>query len=116
MNNVEDIKSVKIKGEFYLVNGTIAVPKTDGNREYELIKQWLVEGNTPEPEYTEEESRIKEINTQIAEAKKYLADTGWYVERLNDPSSGKAIPEEVLAKRAEARELINQLEVELGAL
>ena len=48
--------------------------------------------------------------------KDYLADTGWYVERLNDPSSGKAIPEEVLAKRAEARELINTLEVELGGL
>ena len=48
--------------------------------------------------------------------KDYLADTGWYIERLNDPSSGKAIPEEVLAKRAEARELINILEAELGVL
>lgn len=48
--------------------------------------------------------------------KDYLADTGWYIERLNDPSSGKAIPEEVLAKRAEARELINILEAELGEL
>ena len=42
-----------------------------------------------------------------------LASTGWYVERLNDPSSGKAIPEDVLAKRIEARELINTLEAEL---
>ena len=65
---------------------------------------------------TPEEIRITEINTQIAEAKQYLADTGWYIERLNDPSSGKAIPEEVLAKRAEARELINTLEAELGGL
>ena len=56
------------------------------------------------------------INTQISEAKSYLSDTGWYIERLNDPSSGKAIPEEVLAKRAEARELINTLEAELGGL
>ena len=56
-----------------------------------------------------------EISTQITEAKQYLADTGWYIERVNDPSSGKAIPEEVLAKRAEARELINTLEAELGA-
>ena len=38
------------------------------------------------------------------------------VERLNDPSSRKAIPEEVLAKRVEARELINTLEAELGVL
>ena len=65
---------------------------------------------------TPEEIRTTEINTQIAEAKSYLAETGWYVERLNDPSSGKAIPEEVLAKRAEARELINTLEVQLGGL
>lgn len=65
---------------------------------------------------TVEEIRTAEINTQIAEAKQYLADTGWYIERLNDPSSGKAIPEEVLVKRAESRELINTLEVELGGL
>ena len=65
---------------------------------------------------TPEEIRTVEINTQIQEAKTYLASTAWYVERLNDPSSGKAIPEEVLAKRAEARELINTLEDELGGL
>ena len=65
---------------------------------------------------TPEEIRTAEINIQISEAKTYLASTAWYVERLNDPSSGKAIPEEVLAKRAEARELINTLEVELGGL
>lgn len=49
----------------------------------------------------------------IKVCKDYLAETGWYIERLNDSSSGKAIPEEVLAKRAEARELINTLEAEL---
>ena len=51
-----------------------------------------------------------------AKALKYLADTAWYIERLNDPSSGKAIPEEVLTKRAEARELINTLEAELKSI
>ena len=61
-----------------------------------------------------EAKKTTEINTQIAEAKQYLASTAWYVERLNDPSSGKAIPEEVLTKRTEARELINILEAELG--
>lgn len=47
---------------------------------------------------------------KIAEAKAYLASTGWYIERLNDPSSGKAVPQEVLDKRAEARVIINELE------
>lgn len=64
-------------------------------------------------EEKQEEIGKKEINTKIAEAKTYLATTAWYVERLNDPSSGKAIPEEVLTKRAEAREVINTLESEL---
>ena len=111
-----EIKSVKIQGQGYLLNGTMSVPKSDGNSEYELIKQWLAEGNTPEPEFTEEELQITSINKQIQEAKTYLAITAWYVERLNDPSSGKAIPEEVLTKRAEAREVINTLEAELATL
>lgn len=57
----------------------------------------------------------KKLNiTKIkAKALKYLADTAWYIERLNDPSSGNAVPEEVLTKRAKARELINTLEAEL---
>ena len=50
-----EIIKVKIQGQGYLVNDTMSVPKADGNKEYELIKQWLAEGNTPEPEFTEEE-------------------------------------------------------------
>ena len=111
------IKTVKIQGQGYLLNGTMSVPgNADGNKEYELIKQWLLEGNIPEPEFTKEELQITSINKQIQEAKVYLASTAWYVERLNDPSSGKAIPEEVLTKRAEARELINTLEAELATI
>lgn len=111
-----EIKTVKIQGQGYLLNGSMRVPKAEGNREYELIKQWLTEGNIPEPEFTEKELQITSINKQIQEAKTYLADTAWYVERLNDPSSGKAIPEDVLAKRAEARELINTIEAELKSI
>ena len=51
-----------------------------------------------------------EKSTAAAIAKQYLVDTGWYVERLNDPSSGKEIPVEVVEKRAAARALINELE------
>ena len=74
----------------------------------EEFEQIVYEINNPTPEQV--------LQQQIQEAKTYLASTAWYVERLNDPSSGKAIPEEVLAKRAEARELINTLEDELGGL
>lgn len=107
---MEEIKSVKIQGNGYLLNGSMSVPKVDGNREYELIKVWLAEGNTPEPEFTEAELAQQVINAKVQEARAYLISTGWYVERLNDPSSGKAIPQEVLDKRAEARVLINELE------
>ena len=58
MNNVEDIQTVKIQGKGCLLNGTMSVPKADGNREYELIKEWL-KTNEPEPEFTEEELRTK---------------------------------------------------------
>ena len=104
-----EIKSVKIQGQGYLLNGEMSVPKADGNREYELIKEWLKD-NTPEQEFTEEELVKQEINAKVQEARAYLISTGWYVERLNDPSSGKAIPQEVLDKRAAARVIINELE------
>ena len=114
---INTIKSVKIQGQGYTLNGTMHVPgNAPGNKEYELIKQWLSEGNIPEPEFTEEELQITSINKQIQEAKTYLISTAWYVERLNDPSSGKVMPEEVLTKRAEAREVINTLEAELAVI
>ena len=73
--------------------------------EEEIVKEVI--------EINEEEIAKQELQSKINEALQYLASTAWYVERLNDPSSGKAIPEEVLTKRAEARELINTLEAEL---
>lgn len=79
------------------------IPFADGNKDYEEYKQWLSDGNIPEPEFTDEELIAIEIANKKQEALKYLVNTAWYIERLNDPSSGKAIPEEVLAKRAEAR-------------
>lgn len=63
---------------------------------------------------TNEEKLEKLFNVfTIKIHKDYLEDTKWYIDRLNDPSSGKAVPAEVLTKRAEARELINTLEAEL---
>ena len=54
-----EIQTVKIQGKGYLLNGTMSVPKADGNREYELIKEWIAEDNIPEPEFTEEELKTK---------------------------------------------------------
>ena len=92
------------------------IPFNDVNIDYQEYKKWLSEGNIPEPEFTDEELLITSINKQIQESKTYLVSTAWYVERLNDPSSGKAVPEEVLTKRAESREVINTLEAELAVI
>ena len=48
------IETVKIQGDGYLVNGTMSVPKADGNRQYEAVKVWL-QTNTAEPEFTQTE-------------------------------------------------------------
>ena len=77
-----------------------------------VIKHKYKQAFTTETNDEKLEKVAKTILIQIAN--QYLASTGWYVERLNDPSSGKAIPEDVLSKRVEARELINTLEAELG--
>ena len=67
INPLAEIKSVKIQGNGYLLNGAMSVPMADGNREYELIKLWISEGNTPEPEFSEEElDAIAEEQTNIA--------------------------------------------------
>ena len=33
------------------------IPLVDGNIDYEEYKLWIAEGNTPEPEFTDEELR-----------------------------------------------------------
>jgi hypothetical protein len=64
---------------------------------------------------TNEEKLEKLFNVfTIKIHKDYLEDTKWYIDRLNDPSSGKAVPAEVLAKRAFAREEINRCEEALN--
>ena len=98
------------------------IPFADGNTDYEEYKQWLSEGNTPEPEFTEEELRTKEINKQVQEAKIYLADTGWIWEKYNrNVLVLKDMTTEefnlkysvVISKQEEYRALINELEVQL---
>ena len=39
-----------------------------------------------------------------------LSETAWMIERFNDPSSGKAVPQEVLDQRQAIREASNDIE------
>ena len=42
------IETVKTQESGYLVNGTMSVPNNPANRDYQLILDWINEGNTPE--------------------------------------------------------------------
>ena len=81
---MNEIQTVKIQGEGYLLNGTMHVPKADGNSEYELIKQWLAEGNTPEPEFTEEELLTQKQNEFRAERDVLLKEADIEINKLVD--------------------------------
>lgn len=58
---------------------------------------------------TELEQAKIDFASRQSEARSYLASTAWYIERFSDPSSGKEVPKEVLDKRAEAREILNEV-------
>ena len=62
-----DIQTVKDKGEYYLVNDEISIPKAPGNRDYLAIQKWLAEeGNDLDPPYSVEEliaEKKSELNT-----------------------------------------------------
>ena len=103
---LKQIQTVKIQGEGYLLNGNMSVPKADGNREYELIKEWLAEGNTPESEFTEAELAQQELEAKIAEAKAYLESTDF---KMTVDYYATLTPEQqegLIDKRAEAREYV----------
>ena len=80
------------------------IPFANGNRDYEEYKLWLAEGNTPEPEFTEEELNLQEVQVKLTEYKSYLNSTDFYYPRFLE--TGESVPEEVVLKRTEAREFI----------
>jgi len=49
------INTVKIQANGYLVDGTMSVPNEPSNRHYQEIQEWIAQGNTPEPEFTDAE-------------------------------------------------------------
>ena len=69
---MNEIKSVKISGQGYLVgygDGIIWSVSVDGCG-YDKVFKWLSEGNTPEPEFTDEEldtQRIQAIKSKASE-------------------------------------------------
>lgn len=87
-----------------LIDGTY-IPFADGNIDYEEYKQWIAEGNEPEPEFTEEEIQEQELQTKINEAKQYLAKTDHKFYNGYKPKESEDLVE-IERLRDEARELL----------
>ena len=101
------IETVKIQGQGYLLNGTMSVPMADGNKEYEAIKQWLSEGNTPEPEFTEEELAQQELQVKLNEAQAYLTKTDYKMLNNYVPKEDEDL-QAVITQRNTYREFIRE--------
>jgi hypothetical protein len=95
------INQVKIQGDSFLVDGTMSVPQAEGNRHYQEVLDWIAEGNTPEPEFTQFELDVSAQELINQESIAYLTSTEWYVIRLQE--TGVAVPQGILDLRASAR-------------
>jgi hypothetical protein len=79
-----EITSVKIQSNGWLLNGNTHVPDAPGNKEREAILKWIAEGNTPEPQFTDEELAANKKAKAISDARTVLASTGWIMEKYTD--------------------------------
>ena len=98
------IETVKLQRDSWLVNGNMSVPNDPNNSECVAVLAWIEEGNTPDPQFTDEEiadNTQAEINTTN---QAYLASTDWYASRKAD--TGEAIPSDIVTARAAARDAI----------
>lgn len=96
---------------------TKMVTRADGQVTYvseQFLDSVVQEGDTVEdmPVLERQEPTAEEIaNNLVASenysARKYLADTDWYVTRKAE--TGKAIPDDILTKRQEAREKVKEI-------
>jgi len=57
------MQTVKLQAEGYLVDGSLSVPNAPSNRHWQSVQEWIAEGNTPEPEFTQ-----AELDAQAAQA------------------------------------------------
>ena len=89
------------------------IPKIEGNTEYEQYKQWITQGNTPRPEFTEEEIQtrkqdefranrntlLKEVDIKINIAEDLGKDSTilrTYRQALRDATVTWTMPESIL--------------------
>ena len=81
-----------------------SIPLADGNMDYEEYKQWLSEGNTPEPEFTAEELQTK-VKAEITSAIQAMLDTQAQSLRYDNMMSARSYAGFVNPFQVEAQEL-----------
>lgn len=79
----------------------LSIPNSEGNRHWRAYQEWLAEGNTPEPQFTQAELDKQAQDKINAEARAYLAETDWMLWRELD--GGDPMDPAVKQARAEAR-------------
>ena len=103
-NNTAWITSCKLQTSGWLINDTMSVPNDPANRHCADVLQWIAEGNTPAPEFTDAEIAANTQAETNATSLAYLASTDWYVTRHTE--TGVAIPADVTTAREAARSAI----------
>lgn len=67
------ISTVKLqKDGGYLVNGSLSVPNTPGNRHYQQVQEWIALGNTPDPYVPPPDPTLDEIYSQALQNSRVL--------------------------------------------
>jgi hypothetical protein len=86
------------------VNDTMFVPNDSDNEHCKNILAWIEEGNTPAPQFTDEEIAANAQAETNANSRAYLASTDWYIVRRAETSEG--VPSDIITARAAARDAI----------
>jgi hypothetical protein len=84
MLNTIEITSVKIQPNGWLLNGNMFVPDAPGNAERAAIQAWIAAGNTPEPQFTDEELAAIQKEKAVSDARALLASTDWIMAKYID--------------------------------
>ena len=103
-NNTAWITSCKLSDFGWQVNGNMGVPNDPANRDCADVLQWIAEGNTPAPQYTDAEIAANAQSLVNSESLEYLKSTDWYITRHAE--TAVEVPADVTTARAAAREAI----------
>jgi hypothetical protein len=96
-----NITNAKLHDGFVIINQSLALPDNSTGHVRDSFNEWLAQGNTPEPEFTQAELVVAAAAEKVEQARSYLLGTDALAIRKAD--TGQSIPDEIEARRAKAR-------------